>query len=95
MSVTITDHTTGKVRTSLNLRGLYDHARRVAQRRDEPLFMSVSVVEVTKAPDGGALVTVEYQDGDEGHAKFASYSIARQWAQTFADKRGGELKDNS
>lgn len=88
---TINDATTGTVRTSRNLRGLYDHARRVARRMARPLCASVRRAEVVplRGANYRGHVTIHYADDSVGQALFNDFSIAVRWAETFALKRGG------
>lgn len=95
---TINDYTANKVRKSQNLRGLYDHARRIAKRSAIPLMLTVRKVEVSPLPHGGAHVTIYYADGntwntreagDVGQVLFADKGIAQEWGKRFAARRGG------
>lgn len=101
----INDYRDDKVRKSRNLAGLYAHARRIAKRAALPLCMTVRQVEVTPIAVGSyrAHVVVYYagaghpwaaskgEKGDVGQTCFADLSIARDWARTFATKRGGSV----
>ena len=99
----VNDYRADKVRKSDNLRGLYDHARRVARRASVPLSMTVRKVDVVNLDIPGgtsprAHVTVFYTDshgeiGDVGQSCFADRGIARQWGSDFARKRGGTFRD--
>lgn len=104
MTTLIDDRAAGKVRTSQNLAGLYNHARRVARREGLPLSCSIEVVSVewpkAKSQGWAANVRVTYagrhgskNPPDTGVSHFADLSIARAWAKSFAAKRGGNFFD--
>lgn len=72
MTVEIRDTDMRIVRTSRNLRGILDHARRTPVRQ----------VNVCDAIDGGALITVFYSNGDHCTTDFASRSVCEQWVKS-------------
>ena len=92
MSV-ILDATTHTVRTSRNLRGLLDHARRVSKRNNDGITAgAVRNVEVEVFSLGrSAHLTVEYIDGSTGNATFNDPYIARQWGLRLANRYGAEF----
>lgn len=102
MTTLIVDQASGKLRTSQNLAGLYNHARRVARREGLPLSCSVESVslESPQVPGRAALVRVIYavrpgskNQRDTGTSHFSDITIARAWSESFARKRGGEFVD--
>lgn len=58
-----------RIRTSRNLRGILDHARRV------PVDYAVA----TRDSDGGAILSIIFTNGDYTRTSFASYTVARNW----------------
>ena len=91
---TINDYKANKTRRSHNLRGLYDHARRIARRDGRPLCTTVDRVEVRQLYVQGQFkyaVEVYYRGGDVGAATFLDRSIALRWSDRFAANRGGKL----
>lgn len=58
-----------RIRTSRNLRAILDHARRVP----------VDYAAAMRDSDGGALLHIDFANGDYTRVSFASYTIARNW----------------
>lgn len=61
-----------RIRTSRNLRGILDHARRVPVERVSAMCDS----------DGGAILHIEFNNGDYSRVSFASYIVARKWVHS-------------
>jgi hypothetical protein len=71
MTVKIRNADMNVIRTSRNLRGILDHARRVPVRQ----------VSVADHIDGGALISVYYDNGDSCTTEFASRSVCEGWVK--------------
>lgn len=73
-----------RIRTSRNLRAILDHARRVPVERVSAMCDS----------DGGAILHIEFNNGDYSRVSFASYIIARKWVRSRQSWQLEQLQHN-